>query len=834
MALPSSSFPHHTQNHIEILDIDEDELDTSNLTAHVVGEDAKARLLPDQHPRTRQNDDADTLLRDLGRLAPSVTKDFIPKRVAKKKLTLRLINDTEFAGEEDTFVALSYCWNKVNHDIPRKEVSPVGGLPFGWVKTVEQFPLPTSAAMFEAVLREKGEKEGLWFDQVCVNQEDENEKSLTVAAIDLIYSNARVVVAALDDIAVEEDELDFLTQYIDQYDTFDFQSDQQPNRGLHPPFMQQEPTFWSLLDRILGSVWFERAWCAHELRMARNHVFLVPCHSDDDETYTFIKFSGSFFLHMLLLASELVNLQAPARNKLTSLIEHFGTLTTQRHRSDSPNPSPRSISTSPSSRIREPPAFVPLISQIFSLKAGGNPLLPEYLRRLDANRDKACITLNASGLPIALKPTSRFQRPNIEDECLRQLLLVGLAMRDPLSLCTTGPVLRLHDGSVSWLSKPTELNGPPNSEFQVRAPDFHVEDLEGLVCSSDGRAEYIQLPLLFLELPHRSTPSTHFATHIHRARTFIDLSIQFQLQAQRQSTWHRQQDLHVWSYTHNASHPRAASLKNVFVQTLSCIFELGPHWLLDTIQSTQGAYTSLTPQAVDVLYNPHLIIQNYLLRPDGQACVSSLLALLATIISRGITWSSGTSERTHGPLIVSVPHTSPVLLPQQLVSPTQYLSPSSASQGSASSPLYPPQLSPYLHPNSQIRSTASPQAFPQTQTQTQMQISTRSPAREGRAIIFAPYAHTKTLLIAIPRALTKATYTELPRAWILTPMHQYTGTAPGSASPAAKQVVCWRLQGKGVLAGDAGFVEGVGRGGRSSGEESGGGGRSHRIYGPEG
>jgi hypothetical protein len=169
MALPSFSFPHHTQNqnHIKILDIDEDELDTSNLTAHVVGEAAKTRLLPDEHPWVSQTDDAETLLRDLGRLAPSVAKDFIPKSVARRSLTLRLINDVEFAGEEDGFVALSYCWNKVNHDTPRKEISAVGDLPFGWVRTVEQFPLPTSAAMFEAVLREKGEREGLWFDQVC-------------------------------------------------------------------------------------------------------------------------------------------------------------------------------------------------------------------------------------------------------------------------------------------------------------------------------------------------------------------------------------------------------------------------------------------------------------------------------------------------------------------------------------------------------------------------------------------------------------------------------------------------------------------------------------------
>ena len=166
MALPSFPSSADAPKHLEILDIDEEELDTSHLTARIVEEGAKRRLLSDQHPWPRRTDDAETLLRDLGRLAPSVAKDFIPRTVARNNLKLRLINDIDFAGEESSFVALSYCWNKVNHDAPRKEISPVGDLPFGWVRTVEQFPLPTSPAMFEAVLRERGQNEGLWFDQV--------------------------------------------------------------------------------------------------------------------------------------------------------------------------------------------------------------------------------------------------------------------------------------------------------------------------------------------------------------------------------------------------------------------------------------------------------------------------------------------------------------------------------------------------------------------------------------------------------------------------------------------------------------------------------------------
>lgn len=118
----------------------------------------------------------------------------------------------------------------------------------------------------------------------------------------------------------------------------------------------------------------------------------------------------------------------------------------------------------------------------------------------------------------------------------------------------------------------------------------------------------------------------------------------------------------------------------------------------------------------------------------------------------GIPWASGATERTHGPLIVSAPT--------------------------------PPYLS-------------------------------IDPSYGGKAIIFAPFEHSKTLLIAVPDAVKNAEYDGLARAWVLTSMNPYTG------SP--KTDVSWTLQSKGVLFGDGNFNAGLSRSGET---------RWHRVYGP--
>ncbi|KAF1831521.1 hypothetical protein BDW02DRAFT_632740 [Decorospora gaudefroyi] len=743
MASPESYQHSSRSGQCHFLEIDEDELDTSSLHARIVQSPTREILLH-QHTRSLSPSNidvnAETLLLDLGRLAPSMVKEFIPRTNLENTFPFRLINDVNLQGEEDSYIAMSYCRKNLTQETRRRVVTPIGDLPFGWQKEVEQFPLPTSAPLFGAVIRERRIGEGLWFDQVCIDQEDEAERPAIIGAVDTIYKNARAVVVALDDIIVTPDEEQFLRYYTEQYSYCELPGDQQPNAGQNPPFMQQYGLFRAFLERIISSEFFERAWCTHEMKMGRNHVFLVSCYTQcEDEIHTVIRFTGDFLTHMLVLGRELVTLPPASTSRIRSLLNFF------QHQvpSDaiaSPTPS------TPQSIIPNTTSFVPMVSEIFCMKAGGNPRFPEYLRRLDANRDKTSIALNASGLPLALAPPNPFSRPNIEDECLRTLLLVGIAARDPVSLCTTGTPLQLHDGSVSWLCRPGPLDG---NAARPSLPRFHTQTGQ-IVQATDGRAEYAQLNLIFLDLPHRTQPSASFPTHVVQARVFIDHCVQYQIPGSG-----------LWGFSQAPAHSRTPALRNIFIQTLACVFDCGSQWLSEVSSSIQA---QIDPHAIDMLLNPHLLLQNYILLPEGRAALSQLVHFVSTLIASGIPWASGASERTHGPLIISAP--------------------TSSSSSSAYSP--PPG---------------------------------GSGSSGGKAIIFAPFEHSKTLLIAIPEAVKSTEFAALARGWILTSMNAYTGSSKASVS--------WTLQSKGVVFGNVSFGSAV----QACGDAEL---RNHRVYGPSG
>ncbi|ORX97099.1 heterokaryon incompatibility protein-domain-containing protein [Clohesyomyces aquaticus] len=757
----SGSFPR--MDHCEFLEIDIDDLDTSNLNAHVVGDHARRRMLQDRHPwiGNTSSIDADMLLHNLSQLAPSVAKDFMPKRNAVEGLVFRLINSEDYgAVEETSFVALSYAWKNGELLSPRTTVSPLGDLPFGWIKTVEEFPLPTTPAMFQAVLRERQNgSEGLWYDQVCINQEDGQEKAAAIGAIDTIYGNARAAIIALNDVLVEEDEVAYLQQYFRYYANSDLPSDQQPNHGLDPPFMQTQPLFSSFLNRILASNWFKRAWCGLEMRLARGHVFLVPCATRlDDDGYLFIRFTGDFFLHMLTLSMEVPRVDPGEQKRIASLQQLFSRRVKMQEREFVLARSP----LTPVTPFIEPISYITTIAEVFKQKAGGNARLVEYLRRLDANRDKACIALNASGLPLALKPRSSFQRPSIEDECLRQLLLVGLAAQDPTSLCTTGPPLQLHDGSISWLSRPTTVDIMTPSRVP---PPFNPPTIP-ITQASDGRAEYIQLGLFFLDLPHRAAPTPNFAAHIQKARMVIDMCIQAGISSAH-PTW--------TSWQTPAPHTRAPSMKNIFIQTLGCAFECGPTWLHDLstryAAQMQSQSQPLSREVIDALCNPRFQIQASLTVPAGRHALTILLDIMSILITHGVPWASGSTERSHGPMVVTLPNLAPS---------TGGSTPTSASPS-------------YTHP-SQSHSHPASSASPS------QHLSPPPP----KAIIFAPFAFSKQLLIAVPEATKAKEYPELSRGWILTSLNPYTGTGSQAGG-----VVNWTLQSKTVVFGEMSFDAGL-------------------------
>jgi hypothetical protein len=140
-------------------------------------------------------------LKRVSEIAPSLAKTFALKSVVRDNLVFRLVNDCRIQVET-SYIALSYRWNA--ESLFRRD------------KQHEQqtFLLPTTPAMFQAVFEERrSEREGLWVDQICINQDDELEKANTIGAMDVIFENARAVIIALDDIKLEWDEAAYLQTY---------------------------------------------------------------------------------------------------------------------------------------------------------------------------------------------------------------------------------------------------------------------------------------------------------------------------------------------------------------------------------------------------------------------------------------------------------------------------------------------------------------------------------------------------------------------------------------------------------------------------------------------
>src|SRR5277367_2167058 len=56
--------------------------------------------------------------------------------------------------------------------------------------------------------------EGIWIDQLCINQYDEIEKSIAIPVMDLVYGRAKVAVAILGEICINQEEIEVLKHIV--------------------------------------------------------------------------------------------------------------------------------------------------------------------------------------------------------------------------------------------------------------------------------------------------------------------------------------------------------------------------------------------------------------------------------------------------------------------------------------------------------------------------------------------------------------------------------------------------------------------------------------------
>lgn len=196
-------------------------------------------------------EEADIVLRNLQAWCPETAAYF-------RRRTSEIILDTPFrllcssptgipfdgAFVIRQYLAVSYSWHN-----PTWSTNPSYG---AW---------PVGERFAAAILAQRGHpREGVWIDQVCINQRDEEEKQRAIACMDIIYRSCRKLVVLLEDVELTDDEAALCKRYDECYTPYDYTK--------HPYNESEIPYLISISDKVAAARWWQRAWCFHEFIVA--------------------------------------------------------------------------------------------------------------------------------------------------------------------------------------------------------------------------------------------------------------------------------------------------------------------------------------------------------------------------------------------------------------------------------------------------------------------------------------------------------------------------------------------------------------------------------------
>ncbi|KAF2169621.1 hypothetical protein M409DRAFT_20035 [Zasmidium cellare ATCC 36951] len=165
------------------------------------------------------------------------------------------------------FEALSYCWGDAL-DLRTIEVS---GRPFQVTANLHRalLRLRSSTKMFPRVL---------WIDAICINQSDEQERSVQVEMMKEIYSAASQVIVWLSDLMLSPDDMSNMREI------FDVNNDESSSGYPEPSLDKMSPldreTLWKGLPQVYGQAssalfkneWFNRVWVLQEVFNAKKAI----------------------------------------------------------------------------------------------------------------------------------------------------------------------------------------------------------------------------------------------------------------------------------------------------------------------------------------------------------------------------------------------------------------------------------------------------------------------------------------------------------------------------------------------------------------------------------
>ncbi|OAK99747.1 hypothetical protein IQ06DRAFT_294165 [Phaeosphaeriaceae sp. SRC1lsM3a] len=432
---------------------------------------------------SQRSHESASIIETLEKWSPSDASRFKPRSASTILDTpFRLVfPQSALASFEDTglyvrqYLAISYCWHS-------DEFKPQGYKRHGsW---------PISKPFVNAILQDKDHpREGIWIDQLCIDQESSIDKGKSVAAMDVIYRSCIRLVVLLEDVFLNEKEM----RLHEKYDPtkMKFESTWQPESDDREAFV-------GFYNKVNAARWWQRAWCLHEFSVNDPWTDKRQCHHVHNATFILNGPESStvkikWVNLQLIMASTLYMLNSASYEVLNAFNGQYifgGT-----ERGDRSNDGMRS-----------------------SLMARHNGVIQKGSLYL---ADRVSIVLNMSGLGLAYVGG----QIKTEEEMFYLTTILALARGEMSPLSMFGGPSILLEGEPSWLAQSIGEGDTSIPKFRPRHPEgihristhnieldmiFFNSGLESLV-DGDLGATY----LIFPDMIRTTHPVRHVGIESH-------------------------------------------------------------------------------------------------------------------------------------------------------------------------------------------------------------------------------------------------------------------------------------------------------------------------------
>lgn len=295
-----------------------------------------------------------------------------------------------------SFIAVSYCWHSQDWNVVSSIRDPD--------KPNSIYRSPISQKMLDAIstLR-RDDSEGIWIDQLCINQTESEEKFRAIASMDIVYNSARLVAIVLEDIELSHNDIRVWRR---------LREERQRTRANNPQKSFTVPLETAyitnrIMTQLSSARWVSRAWCFQEYLVAQRCIFMVPCDGD------IIVISPTVLQRALDYRRGISTGSMAATYNLTQGFTY---------------------------RFYAENGYKSLVDLLVHLN----------LRHSTFLTDKLSLVLNIYGFNLAYNGT-----PLTKDEFCYTCIVLALAKRDAGFLCNPGPQLQLGGlGRKSWARWP--------------------------------------------------------------------------------------------------------------------------------------------------------------------------------------------------------------------------------------------------------------------------------------------------------------------------------------------------------------------------------------------